>query len=76
MNRRRAAAPIAEGGDKIGVGAESPTSIPLGGSGASDLTVEAALEAWRQSAPQLAELTDGELLGAALLLAELDEVSS
>ena len=36
---RRAAAPakIAEAGELTGVGADSPTSIPLGGSGASDL---------------------------------------
>jgi len=42
----------------------------------STAAVEAALERWRQSAPQLAELTDGELLGAALLLAELDEAAT
>jgi len=41
-----------------------------------EAALEAALERWRRSAPQLAELTDGELLGAALLLAELDEAAT
>jgi len=35
---RAAAAAETAAGDLTGVGADSPTSIPLGGSGASDLT--------------------------------------
>lgn len=40
--RRAAAEAKTSAGELTGVGADSPTSIPLGGSGASDLTVDEA----------------------------------
>lgn len=80
---RSAAAP-GEGGERSTSLAGDRDSIPQSGRAASDsdldvdeaqaleARIEGALDSWRRSAPQLAELTDGELLAVALTLADLE----